>query len=158
MHQERAYFSATRVKEEFVYVFGGFLNYETTNTIEFYNVMLDKWTIITITMPIKLAKYGLAKVEENQIVIAGGLIVDNSSTRSSSDHGSHSGASFSQMNTVYKFDCNTLKWTKLAKLNFRRTLYSNMPVKENMQIFAIGGTVEGSNEVYDIRKRKWNAC
>lgn len=62
------------------------------------------------------------------------------------------------MNTVYKFDANTLKWTKLAKLNFRRILFSNMPVKENSQIFAIGGTIDGINEVYDIRKKKWNTC
>lgn len=46
--------------------------------------MLDKWTLLSITMPLKLAKYGLAKVEENQIVISGGLIVDNApSTRAS---------------------------------------------------------------------------
>lgn len=153
MQQERAYFSASRVKEEFIYVFGGFQNYETTNTIEFYNIMLDKWTLLSITMPIKIAKYGLAKVEENQIVIAGGLLVDNSSTRSSGDN-----ASYSCVNTVYKFDCNTLKWTKLAKLNFRRSMYSNMAVKENLQIFAIGGTTDGINEVYDIRKKKWNTC
>eukprot|EP00347_Sterkiella_histriomuscorum_P015469 403356908 len=157
MIQERAYFSAVRVKEEFIYVFGGFQNYETTNSIEYYNIMLDKWTILSLTMPIKLAKYGLAKIEENQIVIAGGLLVDNSSTRSSSND-TGGGASYSQVNTVYKFDVNTLKWTKLSKLNFRRSMFSTMPVKENMQIFAIGGTVEGTNEVYDIRKKKWNAC
>lgn len=33
-----------------------------------------------------------------------------------------------------------------------------MGVKENGQIFAIGGTVEGINEVYDTRKKKWNTC
>jgi N-acetylneuraminic acid mutarotase len=109
-----------------VYVFGGFYNYETTNSIEFYNIMLDKWTLLSISLPLKIAKYGLAKVEENQIVIAGGLLVDNVTTRSNNTN-----ASYSCVNTVYKFDCNTLKWTKLAKLNFRRTLYSNLPVKEN---------------------------
>jgi len=53
------------VKEEFVYVFGGFQNYETTSSIEFYNIMLDKWTLLSISLPLKIAKYGLAKVEEN---------------------------------------------------------------------------------------------
>jgi len=80
-------------------------------------------------------------------------LVDSASTRSSSEI-----ASYSCVNTVYKFDCNTLKWTKLAKLNFRRNMYSIMPVKENFQIFAIGGTIDGINEVYDIRKKKWNTC
>jgi N-acetylneuraminic acid mutarotase len=134
-------------------VFGGFQNYETTNSIEFYNIMLDKWTLLSITLPIKIAKYGLAKIEENQIVIAGGLLVDSGSNRSANDS-----ASYSCVNTVYKFDCNTLKWTKLAKLNFRRNMYSTMPAKDNLQIFAIGGTVDGINEVYDIRKKKWNTC
>jgi hypothetical protein len=32
-------------------------------------------------MPLKLAKYGLAKSEENIVVIAGGLIVDTASGR-----------------------------------------------------------------------------
>lgn len=74
-----------------------------------------------------------------------------STTRSSTET-----ANYSCVNTVYKFDCNTLKWTKLAKLNFRRNMYSVMPVKENQQIYAIGGTVDGINEVYDMRKKKWN--
>ena len=46
----------------------------------------------------------------------------------------------------------------MAKLNFRRTLYSAMPVKENGQVFAIGGSVDGVNEVFDLRKKKWNTC
>ncbi len=66
--------------------------------------------------------------------------------------------SYTCVNTVYKFDCNTLKWSKLSKLNFRRTLYATMPLKENGQIFAIGGTTDGINEVYDGRKKKWNVC
>lgn len=126
MQQERAYFSACKIKEEFVYAFGGFQNYETINSIEYYNMMLDKWTSISISMPIKIAKYGLAKLDENQIVIAGGLLIDNSSTRSLGES-----ASYSCVNTVYKFDCLSLKWTKLAKLNFRRSMYSTMAVKEN---------------------------
>ena len=148
MQQERAYFSACRVKEEFVYVFGGFQNYETTSSIEVYNLMLDKWTVLSVALPLKLAKFGLAKLEENQVVIAGGLLVDGASA-------SREAGSYSCVNTAYKFDCNTLKWTKLAKLNFRRNMYGVMPVKENQQVFAIGGTVDGINEVYDARKKKW---
>lgn len=131
MINARAYFSACKVKEEFVYVFGGFHNYETQNTIEFYNIMLDKWTLLSITMPIKIAKYGLAKVDENQIIIAGGLLVDNSSSGGGGGTSAGDSSSYSCVNTVYKFDCNTLKWTKLAKLNFRRNMYSQMAVKEN---------------------------
>jgi hypothetical protein len=33
-----------------------------------------------------------------------------------------------------------------------------MPVRENGQIFAIGGTMDGINEVYDSRKKKWSPC
>lgn len=84
-------------------------------------------------------------------MIAGGLLVD-------SGNGKAENASYQCVNTVYKFDCNSLKWTKLAKLNFRRTLYSTMAVKDNGLIYAIGGTVEGINEVYDLRKKKWATC
>lgn len=67
-------------------------------------------------MPLRLAKYGLAKMDDGSIVIAGGLLAEsNISGREAS--------SYQCVNTVYKFDCNTLKWSKLAKLNFRRALY-----------------------------------
>jgi hypothetical protein len=33
-----------------------------------------------------------------------------------------------------------------------------MPVKENGLVFALGGNLDGINEAYDIRKRKWNTC
>jgi len=85
-----------------------------------------------------LPRYGLAKLEDNSIVICGGLLVD--SAASSLRSGKHK---LQCVNIMYKFDCNTLKWTKLAKLNFRRTLFSMMSVKENGQIFAIGGTING---------------
>mmetsp|Transcript_248 Transcript_248/g.256 ORF Transcript_248/g.256 Transcript_248/m.256 type:complete len:357 (+) Transcript_248:1060-2130(+) len=160
MTQERAYFSACRVKEEFVYVFGGFQNYDPTSSIEFYNIMLDKWTLLSICMPLKLAKYGLCKVDDSHLIIAGGLLSEStSSSKTGNQNLSNSMAtSYTCVNTVYKFDCNTLKWSKMAKLNFRRTLYSNMPLKENGQIFAIGGTTDGINEVFDSRKKKWNVC
>jgi hypothetical protein len=44
--------------------------------------MLDKWTLLSISMPLKLAKYGLAKLEDNSIIICGGLLVDSSTTKS----------------------------------------------------------------------------
>jgi hypothetical protein len=31
-------------------------------------------------MPLRIAKYGLCKMEDNQIIIAGGLIVENSAS------------------------------------------------------------------------------
>lgn len=82
MNQCRAFFSGCKVKDEFLYVFGGFMQYETTSSIEFYNTMLDKWTILTISLPLKLAKYGLCKVEENQIILAGGLMVEGGTSTS----------------------------------------------------------------------------
>ncbi len=43
--------------------------------------MLDKWTLLSITMPLRMAKYGLAQTDENQIVIVGGIFVENQTTR-----------------------------------------------------------------------------
>lgn len=65
--------------------------------------MLDKWTLVNFNMPIKIAKYGLVKIDENQLIIAGGLLIDNASTRSSSGEN----ASYSCVNTVYKLDIIT---------------------------------------------------
>ncbi len=59
-------------------MFGGFKNFETMSTIEIYNLMLDKWTMMTIKLPVKIAKYGLAKIDDSQIIIAGGLYADSS--------------------------------------------------------------------------------
>ena len=112
--------------------------------------MLDRWTLITVCMPIKLAKYGLCQLDESSLMIVGGLFVDSGTSSNQPQ--------YSCVNTVYKFDSGSLKWAKLSKLNFRRTLYSTLSLKENSQIFAIGGTVEGINEVYDVRKKKWEPC
>jgi N-acetylneuraminic acid mutarotase len=108
-------------------------------------MMLDKWTLLSINLPTKLAKYGLCKFDDSQIIIAGGISSGDNSQYSCSNH-------------VYKLDSNINKWMKLARFNFKRPLFATMPLKENWQIFAIGGTVEGTNEVYDIKKKKWNTC
>lgn len=52
--------------------------------------MLDKWTMITIVLPLKLAKYGLCKVEENQILIIGGLMIESGSGISTTSASTHS--------------------------------------------------------------------
>jgi len=43
--------------------------------------MLDKWTVLSLVLPTKLAKYGLCRVDDTQIVICGGI--------SSNDKGSY---------------------------------------------------------------------
>ena len=32
-----------------------------------------------------------------------------------------------------------------------------MVVKNNGQVYAIGGTIDGNNEIYDIKKKKWSS-
>lgn len=41
----RAYLGSCTVGGEFIYVFGGLNGYDTTNTIEQYNSMMDKWVL-----------------------------------------------------------------------------------------------------------------
>jgi len=69
-------------------------------------------------------------------MIAGGLYIESAGGPIRASQSKQ----YSCVNTVYKLDLNTLRWTKLAKLNFKRTLYSSMAIKENGQVFAVGGT------------------
>ena len=72
----RAYAGCCQLNNEFIYIFGGLNGYETTNTIEQYNIVLDKWTLQYIKLPLKIAKIGAISIDRNSILIAGGIFGD----------------------------------------------------------------------------------
>lgn len=41
----RAYSGCCTLNNEYIFVFGGLNAYETVNTIEQYNTMIDKWAL-----------------------------------------------------------------------------------------------------------------
>lgn len=72
----RAYAGCCPFNNESIYIFGGLNGYETTNTIEQYNTMLDKWTILYIKLPLKIAKLGAVAIDRTSILISGGIYGD----------------------------------------------------------------------------------
>ena len=76
----RAYAGACPFNNESIYVFGGLNGFETTNTIELYNAMLDKWTVLYVKLPLKIAKLGAVTLDRTSILIAGGIYGDTDTT------------------------------------------------------------------------------
>ena len=72
----RAYSGCCALSQESIYVFGGLNGFETTNAIEQYNSILDKWTVLYIKLPLKLAKLSAIALDRQSILIAGGIFGD----------------------------------------------------------------------------------
>eukprot|EP00347_Sterkiella_histriomuscorum_P004289 403361015 len=145
----RAYAGCCPFNNESIYIFGGLNGYETTNTVEQYNTMLDKWTLLYIKLPIKIAKLGAVAIDRTSILIAGGIFGDTD-------------MSYQYVNSVYKLDTSTqqAKWIKQNKMIGKRTLFSTIPSyhsQSGLQLFAIGGTVGDQCENLDVKSNKWSA-
>ena len=60
---------------------------------------------------------------------------------------------------LYKLELRTLKWTRLADMNERRTLISSSCLEWNEYIWVLGGDSGGqtqqSVERYDPKENKW---
>ena len=79
-------------------------------SIEYYDIMLETWNELTITMPSRIIKFGCVAINSTEIIVAGGIFGDNKNEQ------------FSYVNTTYKLDLYTNKWTVLPKMNTRRVL------------------------------------
>ena len=47
---------------------------KTIDLIEQYTIQTDKWLLLSIRMPVKLAKLGAVAFDKNSILIAGGIV------------------------------------------------------------------------------------
>ena len=102
---------------QYIYLFGGLCDFAALNTIERYDSMLDYWKTTTITLPWKLAKAGVSKVENNSILIFGGIY-------------SNEEDEFNYIDTAYKLDFINEKWSQYPNMNDNKELYSIMPKNE----------------------------
>lgn len=103
------------MNNEHIYVFGGLNGYETTNTIEQYNIVLDKWTLMYIKLPLKIAKLGAISLDRNSILIAGGIFGDTE-------------LSYQYVSNVYRLELGAQpKWQKQGRMTTKRTLYGTIP-------------------------------
>jgi len=113
-----------------IYVFGGLQDFTALDSIEKYDALLDTWTTLSIKIPLRIAKIGVSVLEKGRSIILCGGIFSNQDNE------------FSYINTAYKLDFETTKWTKMPNMNENRVLYSSMP-RSSDKIFAIGGSFEG---------------
>ena len=97
----RAYAGCCPFNNESIYIFGGLNGYETTNSIECYNTMLDKWSLLYVKLPLKIAKLGAIAIDRTSILIAGGIFGDTE-------------MSYQYVNSAYRLDTSTTqaKWIK----------------------------------------------
>ena len=106
-----------------------------------YDSILDIWLLLSVKIPIKIAKIGVSTIDSSKIIIWGGIF-------------SNSEEEFNYINTVYQLDLKDWKWSKMPSMNESRVLYQTMP-RTSKRIFAIGGSFEGKWEFFDISTKKW---
>lgn len=63
MNEGRAFAGVCTIGEQFIYLFGGFHDYEVLATIEKYDSVLDNWITLYVKMPVGLAKLGIVATD-----------------------------------------------------------------------------------------------
>jgi hypothetical protein len=103
-------------------------------------------------MPSRIIKFGCVAINSSEIIIAGGIFGDNKSE------------SFTYVNSSYKLDLYTNKWTVLPKMGTRRVLDGTLPYtpQNNLmgevidaKVYAIGGSFDGSCEAFNLNTGRW---
>lgn len=127
-----AFAAICSVNNKYLYVFGGFEDYSTVDVIQKYNSIDNQWDLMSIKLPVRLAKMGAACIENETILIVGGIYEDlNSDTP------------LSLINNAYKLSINKMAWTKASKMKNKRTLNSTLYCFDN-QIYVVGSSSEGA--------------
>lgn len=104
-------------------------------------------------MPSRIIKFGCVAINSTEIIIAGGI------------YGDQKNEQFTYVNSCYKLDLYTNKWTVLSKMNVRRVLSNQLPYTPaitlmgdviDAKIYAIGGAFDGSCEAFNLNTGKWS--
>ena len=85
--------------------------YQTVSLIQQYDSSVDKWQVLQVSLPLRIANFG-ACYAQNAIFVAGGVM----STQ-------HEEPPFTFVDQLYKLNLDTNKWSKLARMRKRRNLY-----------------------------------
>ena len=109
--------------------------------------------MMKIKMPLRIAKFGLCMLNQNELLIMGGLLMEANVDQDHQPAGeAPAEPSYSQITSIFKFDIRQFSWTQLTQnLIQQRILYSNLP-KINGNIYAIGGTMNSSTEYCPLSK------
>jgi hypothetical protein len=63
MNEPRAFAGACTMSDQFIYLFGGFHDYEVLASIEKFDSVLDNWLTLYVKLPVPLAKLGVCSVD-----------------------------------------------------------------------------------------------
>ena len=63
MNEPRAFAGSCTLSDQFIYLFGGFHDYEVLQTIEKFDSVLDNWLTLYVKLPVPLAKLGVCSVD-----------------------------------------------------------------------------------------------
>jgi N-acetylneuraminic acid mutarotase len=66
MNEARAFAGVTAIGDQFIYLFGGFHDYDVLQSIEKYDAVLDSWVTLYVKLPVPLAKLGVAPIESGR--------------------------------------------------------------------------------------------
>ena len=66
MNEPRAFAGACVMGGQFIYIFGGFHDFDVLSTIEKFDSVLDNWLTLYVKLPVPLAKLGIAAMDQTR--------------------------------------------------------------------------------------------
>jgi N-acetylneuraminic acid mutarotase len=63
MNEARAFAGVSTVGDQFIYLFGGFHDYDVLQSIEKHDAVLDTWVTLYVKLPVPLAKLGVCPTD-----------------------------------------------------------------------------------------------
>ena len=108
------------MENQYIYVFGGFHDYEMLNNIEKYDTITDTWITLYYKLPYPLVKHAVASTDKRNILILGGMSND-----------------FSPLASVINLDVQTAKFSKKAPLRQGKLMDGGVYLARDSSIFVI---------------------
>ena len=138
MNEARAFSAACTMQDQFIYLFGGFHDYDVLQSIEKFDSVLDNWLTLYVKLPIPLAKLGVAPIDSSkQIAVVGGM-----------------SGTFHRQRTAFILDLKGLKFNNIAEMKVAKTFNGNVHAHDGY-IYAFGGNEKDACERYDHYSNRW---
>lgn len=143
MNEARSFAGVCPVQDQFIYLMGGFHDFEVLQSIEKYDAVLDNWITLLVKLPVPLAKMGVASIEGGrQIAVLGGM-----------------NATYQRQRSLVFFDLKTLKFQQVqgasGDMKAAKTFNGGVHFHDNA-IYALGGNERDMCERFDIYQNKWD--
>ena len=136
--QNRAFAASTVISNQYIYLFGGFQGFDILNTIEKYDCMSDHWLTLHLKLPAASAKLGAVAINNDEILILGGL---NLSLKK-------------RQKIVLKLSLSGKKWTSMNDMKIGKTFNCSAFYYDNY-VYTIGGNEKDLWERYDLDNDFW---